>query len=208
MGAKMRWFRQAELRQGKELAVIAAVGFVAGLVLMNMGKKALLYNTGLLSEYTLYDMKYSGVDKHAFFLYLLQKRVGTALILAVLSTTWLGLAAAWTGTAWLGVSFGMLVMASMLRYGLKGILLILAGVFPQILVYFPAALLLLQWSCEFCTAIYYPERLQEFHEMKDKSQLLRKKALRFPILIGALVFGCLLEGYINPGIIAGLLKIF
>ena len=53
----MRWFRQAELKQGKVLAVIAAVGFVAGLVLMNMGKKALLYNTGLLSEYTLYDMK-------------------------------------------------------------------------------------------------------------------------------------------------------
>ena len=130
----MRWLRRSELEQGKMLAVIAAVGFVAGLLLMNLGKKALLYNTGLLSECTLYDMKYSGVDSHAFFLYLLQKRIGIALVLAVLSTTWLGMAAAWTGAAWLGVSFGMLMMASMLRYGLKGILLIFAGVFPQILV--------------------------------------------------------------------------
>ena len=145
----MRWLRRSELEQGKTLAVIVAVGFAVGLVLMNLGKKALLYNTGLLSEYTLYDMKYSGVDSHAFFLYLLQKRIGIALVLAVLSTTWLGLAAAWTGAAWLGVSFGMLMMASILRYGLKGILLIFAGVFPQILVYFPAALLLLQWIQEF-----------------------------------------------------------
>ena len=72
----MRWLRRSELEQGKTLAVIVAVGFAVGLVLMNLGKKALLYNTGLLSEYTLYDMKYSGVDSHAFFLYLLQKSIG------------------------------------------------------------------------------------------------------------------------------------
>lgn len=204
----MHWFRQKEIKQGRALAIIAVVGFAAGLVLMHIGRKALLYNTGLLSEYTLYDMKYSGVDRHAFFLYLLQKRVGIALVLAVLSTTWIGLAAVWTGTAWLGVSFGMLVMASLLRYGLKGILLIFAGTFPQILVYVPVAMLLLQWSHDFCTAIYYPERLQEFHEMKDKSQLLRKKALQFPVFLGLLIFGCLLEGYINPGIMSRLLKIF
>lgn len=204
----MRWLRRSELEQGKTLAVVVAVGFAVGLVLMNLGKKALLYNTGLLSEYTLYDLKYSGVDSHAFFLYLLQKRIGIALVLAVLSTTWLGLAAAWTGAAWLGVSFGMLMMASILRYGLKGILLIFAGVFPQILVYFPAALLLLQWIQEFCMAIYYPERLKEFQEVKDRSQLLRKKALRLPLLLAALLFGCLLEGYVNPKIVSGLLKIF
>lgn len=204
----MRWFGQSELKQGRALAVIAAAGFAVGLVLMQIGKKALLDNTGLLSEYMLYDMKYSGIDSHAFFLYVLQKRIGTALILAVLSTTWLGLAAAWTGAAWIGISFGMLMMASMLRYGLKGVLLIFAGVFPQGLLYFPAALLLLQWSYEFCTAIYYPERMKEFHEVKDRSQLLRRKALRFPVLLGGLFAGCLLEGYINPRIVAGLLKIF
>lgn len=190
------------------LAVIAAAGFIAGILLMNMGKKALLYNTGLLSEHTLYDMKYSGVDKHAFFLYVLQKRIGTALVLAVLSTTWMGLAAAWTGAAWLGISFGMLTMAAVLRYGPKGVLLILAGIFPQMLIYLPAALLLLQWSCEFCMALYYPERLQEFHEGKDRNQLLRKKAMRFLALLTALLFGCLLEAYINPNVVSGLLKIF
>lgn len=208
----MQWFYKSREKQKPLLAGIMSAGFILGLVLMNMGKKALLGNTGLLSEYTLYEMKYAVVDSNAFFLYVLQKRAGAALILAVLSTTWLGLAATWTCAAWLGVSFGMLVMASLLRYGIKGILLILAGIFPQILIYFPVSLLLLQWSYEFCTVMYFPHRIAKGShdglEGAGKPFLMRKKALQFFLLLGVVIIGCVLESYVNPMLVLNLLKIF
>lgn len=209
----VRWMmKRSEDKQRPLLVIIVIAGFVLGLILMNIGKKAFLEKTGLLSEYTLYEMKYTVVDSNAFFLYVLQKRAGAALVLAVLSTTWLGLAATFTCAAWLGVSFGMLVMASLLRYGLKGILLILTGVFPQILIYFPVSLLLLQWSYEFCTVIYFPNRMPQggfgAGDSLGKNIMIRKKALQFLALLGVVIIGCLLESYVNPKLILNLLKIF
>ena len=195
-------------RYNRLISRIMIIGFVVGILIMSIGKKILLENTGLLSEYTLYDMKYSAIDSNAFFVYILQKRIGLMLVLAVLSTTWLGMAAAWTGAAWLGISFGMLVMASLLRYGLKGLLLVGTGMFPQALIYFPVALFMLQWSYEFCTAIYYPDRLQMGKEALGKNQLLRKKMIQFFLLLGVVIIGCILESYVNPTLVLNLLKIF
>ncbi len=203
---------RSKTRQGRILSGIIVLGFLSGLLFMHAGKKVLLENTGLLSENLLYAVKYAPVDSNAFFLYVLQKRLGYALILAVLSTTWLGLAAVWTCAAWLGLSFGMLVMASLLRYGLKGILLIAVGVFPQAFVYFPAAILLLRWSYEFCLSIYFPEKLQEsggLHGDKSgKYVLIRQKGVKFILLLGVVIIGCLLESYVNPTLMLNLLKIF
>lgn len=205
-------FGQPKTRQSRLLVGIVALGFLIGLVLMNMGKKVLLENTGLLSENMLYTVKYAPVDSSAFFLYVLQKRLGLALILAVLSTTWLGLAAVWTCAAWMGISFGMLVMASLLRYGLKGILLIAVGIFPQAFIYFPVALLLLRWSYEFCMTIYFPDKIQGsavLHgENGGKYVLLRNKAVSFVLLLGVVIIGCILESYVNPKLVFNLLQIF
>ncbi len=197
-----------ESKYNRSISRIMLIGFVVGILIMNIGKKILLENTGLLSEYTLYDMKYSAIDCKAFFVYVLQKRIGLMLVLAVLSTTWLGMVAAWTGAAWLGISFGMLVMASLLRYGLKGILLVGTGMFPQVLIYFPVALFILQWSYEFYTAIYYPERLQTGQERVGKNQLLRKKIIQFLLVTGVVIIGCILESYVNPILVLNLLNFF
>ncbi|MCH5271252.1 MAG: stage II sporulation protein M [Lachnospiraceae bacterium] len=205
-------FGQPKTRQSRLILGIVALGFLFGLVLMNTGKKVLLENTGLLNENMLYAVKYAPVDSNAFFLYVLQKRLGTALILAVLSTTWLGLAAVWTCAAWLGISFGMLVMAALLRYGLKGILLIAVGIFPQVFIYFPVALLLLRWSYEFCMTIYFPDKVQTsvlLHgENNGKYALLRNKAVTFVLLLGVVIIGCILESYVNPKLVLNLLRIF
>lgn len=208
----MRWYKKTDEKKSHLLTGLVAAGFLIGLFLMNMGKKALLGDTGILNEYMLYEIKYSDVDGNAFFWYVLQKRLGAALLLAVLSTTWLGLAATWTCAAWMGVSFGMLVMAAMLRYGVKGLLLILAGVFPQALIYFPASLLLLQWSYEFCTVMYFPNRVPKGTliggETAGKSFLVRNKILQFLLLLGVVIIGCALESYVNPKLVLNLLKIF
>lgn len=199
-------------KKNRALIFIMGVGFLLGLFLMNIGKKALLENTDLLSEYTLYEMKYTVIDGNAFFWYVLQKRVGMVLILALLSTTWLGMAATWACAAWLGACGGMLVMAALIRYGIKGILLILVGLFPQGIIYFPVIILLLHWSYEFCITLYFPYRLStnsiSIGEDSAKGVLIRKKVLQLLILLGVVIIGCFLESYVNPKLVISLLKIF
>lgn len=204
----MRHAKKTELIDSGILCRVMIIGFFLGMFLMYIGKKFLFENSDILSEYTLTEMKYSFVNKNTFFLYVLRKRVGITLVLAVVSTTWMGMAAAWTGAAWLGISFGMLFMTSLMRYGLKGILLVLAGVFPQMLIYFPAALLLLKWSYEFYTVIYYPEKYQGIQDFPVKKELLRKKVLQYFCLLGVVIIGCMLESYVNPSLLLNLLKIF
>ncbi len=194
------------------LLMIMGAGFLLGLFLMNIGKNIFLDNTDLLSEYTLYEMKYAVIDDNAFFRYVLQKRVGMVLALALLSTTWLGMAATWACAAWLGVCGGMLLMAALIRYGLKGILLIMVGLFPQSIIYFPVIFLLLHWSYEFCLTLYFPYRLPSNNvstgEVASKGVLIRKKMLELSILLGVVIIGCLLESYVNPKLFLGLLRIF
>lgn len=205
------YHRTAE-KKSRLLTGLVAAGFFLGILMMNIGKKALLENTELLSEYILYEVKYSNVDGNVFFWYVLRKRAGAALVLAVLSTTWLGLAATYTCAVWLGASFGMLLTASVLRYGLKGILLIFVGIFPQAILYFPAALYLLQWSYEFCMVMYFPHRIPKgglgMGDTPDKNTMMRKKGVHFLLLLGVVIMGCLLESYVNPKLVSNLLKIF
>ncbi len=180
------------------LLTIFTVGVFAGMVVMNLGKSALLENTGLLDEYTLYQMKYMTVDSSALFYYVLGQRMKSLLILAVLSTTYLGIFVCGGITFWYGVCAGAFLAASVLRYGIKGILLVVVGLFPHYVIYVPAMILMLLWCMRIYGKIYL-----------DKSEISISRAL-IQLLGILLVFsvGCVLEGFLNPFFLRGFLQIF
>ena len=91
--------------------------------------------TGLFDEEVLYHMKYMTVDCNALFCYVLRKRLMTVLVLAVLSTTYLGLVICAGMALWYGAATGGLLAVMVLRYGMKGILLAAASMFPHYLIY-------------------------------------------------------------------------
>lgn len=178
-----------------------AAGVLAGILIMYMGEGILLEETGLFDEDVLYHMKYMTVDCSALFYYALRKRLLSVLVLAVLSTTYLGLAVC-VGTAlWYGTAAGGLLAAMVLRYGMKGILLAAASLFPHYLVYFPAIFMLLAWGEGVYGSIYHRTCLEE-------KNFLMKKAGRLAAITGMIVAGCALEGYVNPAVFLSLLKIF
>lgn len=179
-------------------------GLLAGIVILNMGKGILLEGTGLFDEDTLCRMKYMTVDSNALFCYILRKRIGRLLGLAVLSTTYLGLAACLGITFWYGMSAGAFLTALILRYGVKGVALALAGIFPQYLVYIPCALFLLSWCETLFRGIYGRGGGPGIEDRR----LLIKKAGQLAGILLAVAAGCLLEGYVNPHLFLGFLKIF
>lgn len=180
-------------------------GLLAGIFIMNMGKSILLEGTGLFDEDTLCRMKYITVDGNALFCFIFRKRIVRLLILAVLSTTYLGMAAYYGMTFWYGTSAGAFLAALTMRYGFKGILLAFVSMFPQYLVYIPAVLALLSWCESTYRGIY--TRGAGRPDKGDRAFLL-KKAGQLGAILCAAALGCLLEAYLNPGLLLGFLKIF
>ncbi len=179
-------------------------GLAAGIFIMNLGKGVLLENTGLLDEYALYHMKYMTVDGGSLFCYVLCRRIGSALVLGILFTTYLGLFVCAAAAFWYGFSAGAFVAALALRYGPKGILLAFAGVFPQYLLYTPALAALILWGAQLNRGIYFHRQ----EEGLERSYFWTKKALRLAGILFALTMGCVLESFWNPQLVLALLQVF
>lgn len=178
-------------------------GVLLGTILMNAGKSMLLEDTGLLDEYALYHMKYMTVDSNALFWYVMGKRLKTVVFMAVLATTYLGLAAVCAMAACCGATLGMFLSAVVIRYGLKGVLLALTGVFPQYLLYVPAIILLMIWCERVCRGIYFRGAADT-----DSGQRPMGRLLQLLVIFLVVITGCMLESYVNPVLLSGLLKIF
>ena len=184
---------------------IFLAGMLTGILMMNLGKSTLLENTGLLDEYTLYHMKYMTVDSSALFYYVLRLRMKTAIMLAVLATTYLGLFVCVGATFWYGLSAGAFLSAAVVRYGLKGILFACVGILPQYLVYVPAFVVLLLWCEALNRSIYFRNSITT--EASSGIPWLKRMA-QLAMIMGILILGCLLESFANPGLLEKFLKIF
>ena len=199
----MRKIRMGSWPAGLPVLPIFFAGVAAGILIMNIGKSILLDNTGLFDEYILSSMKYMTVDSNALFSYVFRERIIKLLALAVISTTYLGLAACVCAVAWYGMSAGAFLAALTLRYGIKGIFLVLISLLPQYLFYVPVFLALLSWSVSLYRGIYG----RTINLGEDKTFLPKKLAMLSAILLAATV-GCLLEAYVNPHLLLNYLKIF
>ena len=165
-----------------------SVGVLIGIVIINIGKGVLLGDMGLFNEETLSQMMYMTVDGNAFFCYILRKRIGRSCM---------GI------SFWYGMSAGTLLASLIIRYGLKGILLAVVSIFPQYLLYVPAVLAMLYWCEELYKGIYVRG---EFNTGEKKVWI--GKAGQLLAILAAVGAGCLLEGYLNPYLLLGFLKIF
>lgn len=173
------------------------MGFLAGIILLAVQKEEWLIDTGFLSEYALGPVKYMDIDHGLFFLYVCRQRIGTAIIILVLSTTYLGLIVNGLFFLWSGFTAGLFVYGAFFRYEWKGILLILGCVVPQQLVLVPGYLLLSIECMKICRKICF----RELFMMKIPAFILRM------ILIFIVIFaGVILECYVNPEIMQMFLK--
>ena len=177
---------------------IFLIGIVVGILGIYFGKSIFLDKSDFLDEATLYHLKYLNVDSTAYFYYVIRERMLSVVILAVLATTYLGVILC-VGTAfWYGISIGAFLSAAILRYGLKGIFLVIVSAFPQYIIYVPMLFALLVWCERLCRGIYF----QKSMTVKD-ANLLRIITIMLLMLVG-----CFLESFLNPHLLTGFLKIF
>lgn len=154
-------------------------------------------NLSVLEESRLVSLQSLEVDKIAFLYWVAKKRLGTAAFLLLASTTYLGIFVCSALILWFGAAFGAFFSGSLIKYGIKGILLLPAGLFPQYLFYIPGFILLIRWGESLYDVIY---REKEFGGLKTIAGLLAICILLF--------LGVVSECCINPGVLQGILRIF
>lgn len=184
-----------------------AAGFLSGVVLMNLGGDILLQAEGVLGETAIDRLKYMEIDNGKFLIYVMWERCKDFLLLGVMSTTYFGALTSYLYIAWQGILAGIFMTTLLIRFGTKGILLILAGCFPHQILLIPALIMMLYWCYQNCCFLYYPGKCTWPGYRNRKTQYLRQGIVLFWIM-GVVLIGCVLESYVNPILISEVLKIF
>lgn len=201
-------FRESEeAEQMARLLYTLFFGFFAGILGMILKQESLLYHTGFLDSYTLGPVKYLDPDTGKLLTAVLMQRLGTAALLVILSTTYLGGVAAYFYQVWSGLAIGILTAGSVIRYGVKGVLLALGSLLPQQLVLIPAFLVLSAKCCELCKTMYF-RGIPGGISGRERVRFLIREGLNMTASILFIAAGCFIEAYINPGILKLILRLF
>ncbi len=173
-------------------------GFLLGLFFVILFSRQLLSKQIFWGLDTVSDLRYLTVKKESLFFYVLGIRWRMVLLMIFFSVTILGKLVRVACTAWYGFCFGSMLMAASIYFHGKGILLVLAGIFPQILLYLPAYMLLCHINRELYTCAC--ENGTGISARAVGSQLF--------ILAMLVMGGCLVESYINPVVVTKVIKLF
>lgn len=163
-------------------------GFVIGILFINFFHQKMLYESSTLGIY-LMSGKETDFSKSEYFCSLLVNRGSWYLLYALGGLTAFGIPLVLGGLLWLGFLAGSLLTMFLMEYGIKGMLLCIACVFPQCLLYVPAAGILFLMAFQMSKKFW-----------KSKSTAMGEyKSYGFFLSITAVLFlwGIFLESYIN-----------
>ncbi len=177
--------------KGKEFSLLSA--FVISLTVTMMfcviNKSERLFQSEVLAPETLSLLKFRGYSKGTLFLYIIQKRIWIIPFLFLMSTTYLAAPMVYGTIVGYGIALGSILSIALLRYGGKGVLLLLLCSFPQYIFYLPA------WIVTF--------RLSVSRRITERRFFLQLFVLEMVVLIG-----CFFESFINSMILSKVIKIF
>lgn len=204
---KIRMSKAEKNRVYRSWLYLFVGSFFLGILIMNMGNEIFLGEAGIFNTSTMNRLKYIEINDGKFLAYVLRQRLGGCVVLLILSTTALGLISAYGVVLWQGMITGMLITAAVIRYGIKGLLLILGGMFPHQCLLIPGGIMLLGWCLENYywfhrygkgTVPYFRSRRQQFFH----------QGILLLWIFLVMLIGCVLESYVNPILISDLVKIF
>ncbi len=176
------------------LIPLCAAGFFLGILLC--------FRSGgsgnLLSPENLQTVKSMTLERNGYLHYVCKVRLETVFLLLLAGTTYLAPFVCGALTLWFGMGAGALLTTALMRYGIKGAMLLPVGCFPHFLVYIPAFYMLLRW-CEQLFGYIYLRR------EPDSLGIFLAKLLLILLAVSAGIF---LESYVAPGIFQGMLRVF
>ena len=178
--------------------------FMVGIIGANIINGNQSNGYSIWSTYFIEKFKYASIQPMELFYYVLEERLPIMMILLLFSVTNWGTIAGVIFLSWQSFAAGFLMAVAVIAYGLKGILLMGAAVFPQYLFYFPI----------YIVYIYLTAFLKR--NGKTMSGVQKNVSTRGYLLFLACclsmmmlyITGIFLESYVNPYLLKKILKIF
>lgn len=199
--------QQSPLKNCYYVIYLFMIGLFLGILIVNVGYDTWIREGSLLGTDMIARLKNSTPDGGGLFGYIVKHRLFTVCMLGVLSTTMIGLPAVCGYICYVGLSAGCLLSVAVIRYGIRGLLLIAAGVLPQGILLIPAYIALFVWAVSVNRMLYSKNPYKEVY-MRYSKQIYLKKGIQIVGIAAVVIIGCLLESYVNPKVLHFILKIF
>lgn len=183
------------------------IGLFLGILIVNLGYDAWIRDGSLLGTDMIARLKNSVPDGGGLFGYVIKHRLFVVCMLGLLSTTIIGLPVVCGYICYIGLAAGCLLSVAVIRYGIRGLLLMAAGILPQGLLLIPAYIALFVWAVSVNRMLYSRNPYKE-HYMRYSRQVYVQKGLQIAGIVAVVIIGCLLESYVNPKLLHFILKIF
>ena len=123
--------QQSSLKNCYYVIYLFMIGLFLGILIVNLGYDTWIGESSLLGANMIARLKNSILDGSVLFSYIMKHRLFTVCMLALLATTMIGLPAVCAYICYTGLSAGCLLSVSVIRYGIRGLLLMAAGIMPQ-----------------------------------------------------------------------------
>lgn len=199
--------QQSLSKNGYYMVYLFMIGLFIGILVVNAGHDTWIVNSDFLGAEMILRLKNSVPAGEGLFGYVLKHRLFTLCMLALLSTTMLGLPAVCVYICYMGLSAGCLLSVAVIRYGIRGLLFVAAGLLPQAFCLIPAYIGLFIWAVSLNRTLYAPKTYLDEYGRYSR-QFYLKKGIQIVAVAAVVIMGCLLESYVNPKILHFILKIF
>lgn len=183
------------------------IGLFIGILIVNVGHDTWIKDSVLLGSDMLEKLETSNLESGRLFGYILKHRLFTLCMLSLLATTMFGISVICVYICYMGLAAGCLLSVAVIRYGIRGMILMMAGIFPQGILLIPGYVALFLWAAGINRVLYAKSNYLDSFERYSKQFYLKKGVQMMGIML-VVIMGCLLESYVNPKMLHLVLNIF
>ena len=187
----------------KIMKIFLLLSFTAGIFAANLMGREAVSNAGVLNDYFIEKFQYAQVNGENLFFYIVGERLPLLLLLFVLVFTSFGIFGGILVLGWQGFSVGFMLSTGIAKYGMKGIVLVLGGLFPQYIFYLSVYVV----YC-YVAAFLRQRSAGGGKEIMDRKLAYGMGGVSVAVLFLVFATGIFLESYVNPMILKNILKIF
>lgn len=202
---KIHKYKQKHQSPGWSLTFLS--GIILGGFVVWWNKDVFLMDSYFLGEEVFKRFGYTSIYKEGFFYYILKNRIEFFVLLILSSFTSLMNLFFYIIFLWCGVSIGVITVTLIIKFGIKGIVLLFGLLFPHMFIYVPCFLGLIGFLHKLKNAEknLYPE----FNVSGNAGNKVLSVFLLMILGFGLVLFlGVLLESYVNPLILKKITNLF
>ena len=181
------YIKVVKAKRISEKRVFVATFLVCVLGILLWGREKVVSGT-LLDVRSMTGLGTEASNTSALLIYVLRERWWPIPLLFVMSTTYLGNITRYLMCAWYGMGMGVVLGTLLLRYGIKGIFVMLGASVPHYLFYVAAFIFSLKL-------------------LKERRAANKRLAVQLIIIEAIVILGCVSETIIAPDIVKKIAKI-